>query len=114
MRYINRFDVPPSGDLGTFLRAVPDSPVEDVNFTAFLHRDSYRFFDTRFSANVATSLEPSINGSSSTIMIDVDVFREDVRDLDHKTLADAFMEIRSIKNRIFFSLLAQPALERFS
>jgi len=113
LRYINRFDVPPAGILESYLRIVPRPPIGDSRFTAFFHRDAYRLNDRNLSANVSTALEPSLDGRSTTLMIDIDAYREGPLPLSGDSLPSLFAELRELKNRIFFSLLADQALERF-
>lgn len=113
MRFINRFDIPHSGKLQTYLTIPPAAPIDDVSMVASFHRDVFQFTDRPYSAIVTTALEPSIDGSSSTILLDVDAFCEGAFELTKDAIKKTFLELRTIKNQVFFAALTPNALEPF-
>jgi uncharacterized protein (TIGR04255 family) len=116
LRYINRLELPyRDGDpFSRFLTAAPQMPgpaLQQVG--SFLTRVVAHEPDMPAVAIVTQKLEAKTEPSPSEVFLDIDVFRQGDFQTDEKTLKADLTRLRALKNRIFFSLLTDEALELY-
>jgi uncharacterized protein (TIGR04255 family) len=112
VRYINVLRVPVGADFDLYLTAGPKGPpgMPEV-ISGFLHRVVLPLGEG-ISAIVTQALEPPAEGSSS-VVIDIDVWREHRNQADSPDIWMMLDELRDIKNRIFFGSVTELALELY-
>ena len=112
LRYINRFEVPPQGDLLRYLNCAPTSLVAKSQITTFTQKTTYRLPDGSSTANVITALEAPLKGMPS-VVVDVDAWRTEGFDMTVESLQSSFYALRDIKNQFFFSAIGAEAEKLF-
>lgn len=116
LRYINQFTLPLRADdeFARYLTAAPSAPEgAPQSVSQFLSR--VVAFDAETSANIVTTQQltiPELN-SSALVVIDVDAFRTGEFSTDPQELRTILDGLRSLKNRTFFSLLTDVAVQLF-
>lgn len=113
LRYINRFPVPTKAVIEDFMVGAPVAPIEDVALNGFLARAAYRFKGLPVEMNLITALEPSVDGSESSVVVDIDCFQTSGFDLSLDSLRECFERLRQIKNDVFFRSVTPKAIEAF-
>lgn len=106
-RFINRIDIPPSGQLAEVIRVPPGVPTGRMD--AFLFR--YRLAATDGVTGVVSLATE--DGPDASLILDIDCFVRKSFPTDTEPLRLQLPKVRDAKNRIFFSTLTPEAIERF-
>ncbi|CAE6724309.1 hypothetical protein R69619_01707 [Paraburkholderia nemoris] len=115
VRYINAIEVPlPVDDLGVYLAKPPDVPEGlPQSIGGFFLRTL--IFDSA-SENSATvtlaceGLHPGGDGNRVTIFLDIDAFRAVRLDGDAAEIWQVLLQLRELKNRVFFEYLTEHTI----
>jgi uncharacterized protein (TIGR04255 family) len=113
LRYINRIEVPASKDIKDFIRLVPEVPAElPQSVMNLLMRLVVP--DDNGAVAVITEFSEQPVGDMVPTVLDIDAYKDNL-DLA-PTGEDVWRvldELRTFKNRIFFSSLTEPVLESY-
>ncbi|MBI2869262.1 MAG: TIGR04255 family protein [Chloroflexi bacterium] len=113
VRNINRIDLrPPIFDFSEYLSSPPQIPKslpQEVN--QFLSR--IVLHETDLTATIVQTLVPSPEPECISIILDIDVFKEDLMGIDERIMWEIFKKIREFKNRIFFELITEKTARLF-
>ncbi|MGH8544088.1 MAG: TIGR04255 family protein [Gammaproteobacteria bacterium] len=117
LRYINRIKLPP-GEVRfeDFIQPAPSNPRElDLPFDSFMHYDTLAVPDYPFAINVIRTVQrPSGAGDARVALIlDIDVFTTQGFDVDDGFFGQRLLEMRWLKNKVFFGSITEKALEMF-
>jgi uncharacterized protein (TIGR04255 family) len=114
LRYINRIKLPP-GELHfeDFIQPAPSTPRElDLPFDGFMHYDTLVVPGHPFAINVIRTIQrPS--GGGDALILDIDVFTTQENSLDNTLTSRRLLEMRWLKNKVFFGSITKKALEMF-
>ena len=115
VRYINQMQLPAVKDLGEYLTAPPQLP-EPIPQTVrdFLTRVNVRDEIRNASAVILQALEPRMDPSSISLLLDIDAFREVYETLDDSGLLAVFERLRELKNEIFFASITESIVEKYA
>lgn len=121
VRYINRFEIASQGDLREWISAPPGPPADELTISSYQHRELWRTGGEGFGVVLTTALEPSLSGHSRQVVVDIDVFSEAVFEAVASSPAKAslawvrsnLVELRNVKNRVFFNSLTDRCLQSF-
>ena len=115
VRYINRLDIPlPIDNLTDYFSSVPNQPGADNFKTAsFLNRVELLDPTTQVRAMLTQAQQAPTNPNVASFLVDIDVFKESPFDSDVEAAWRAVDEFREIKNRLFFALVKEKALELY-
>ncbi len=116
LRYLNRLDLPfqPGDDFSRFLTSAP--PVADTqgqSVREFLSRVVCNYEEAEALAVVTQRLAPEPKTRTTPVTLDIDVFREGQFGTSVSDLRPMLEILRTLKNRIFFSLVTPEAMELF-
>jgi uncharacterized protein (TIGR04255 family) len=113
VRYINRLLLPDlQGEFSDYLAAPPALPNGMPPFvSAFVSRVVINDPDSRITAAVVQALEPPLESRYIPVILDIDVFHEDVSNLTSDAILTRFEELREMKNRVFFGSITDKTLE---
>ena len=117
LRYINRIQLPPDElRFDDYLEAAPMPPKGmDVPFHGFLHQDTLAVPDYPYAINVIRTIQPplapDIHGLS--LILDIDAFTTQGFELDEALLEQRLLEMRCLKNKVFFGSVTPNALKLF-
>ena len=115
LRYINRIEVPPSGNLSESLQVMPTYfPGAPKYLATFLTRVSSHDPETGFFANVGEALESRVDSAAATVILDIDVYRLTGLALESERLIPILEGLRRIKNEIFFGSITEATAERYA
>lgn len=116
VRYINdlRFDVPlePAEYLTAVPAVAPGLPKEVVNFLSSITvRDS----ETEAFVTINHSFGGIINEKEASIILDIDAYKlvDEIPAADSDQLYASFLQLRHLKNSVFFKSITEAAVERF-
>ena len=117
LRYINRIQLPP--DELRFEEYLKPSPVPpnglDLPFHGFLHQDTLAVPDYPYALNVIRTMqpprEPGVQGLG--LILDIDTFTTQGCELDEAVLKQRLLEMRWLKNKVFFGSVTPTALKLF-
>jgi uncharacterized protein (TIGR04255 family) len=116
LRYINQLRLPylPGDDFSRFLTAAPPTPKEAPQavsefLTRVVAHDDEDSQATVITTQQLTNPEPN----KPIVVIDVDAFRQGEFSVDADELRSILESLRVLKNRTFFSLLTDEAVELF-
>jgi uncharacterized protein (TIGR04255 family) len=113
LRFINRIKLPP-GELlfEDYIQPAPSALRDlDLPFHSFMHKDTLAVPGHSYAINVIRTIQ-QLNGGVALIL-DIDVFTTQGFDLDEGVLARRLLEMRWLKNKVFFGSITEKALEMF-
>ena len=113
VRYINRFEIPKTGNLIEFVATAPATVVDDSYISGFTQSTVHGFSSRGETVILNTALELPLDGGSPNMVLDIDAFREVDVDMSNQDLASAFTELRHLKNSFFFKVIGPRAMEKF-
>ena len=117
LRYINRIRLPPDElRFEDYLQPAPEPPKGlDLPFNGFLHQDTLAVPDHPYAINVIRTIQPpgapGVQGLS--LILDIDAFTTQGFELDEVALKQRLLEMRWLKNKVFFGSVTETALKLF-
>jgi uncharacterized protein (TIGR04255 family) len=113
-RFINALDLPLPMELDEYLTAPPLVPGEIAHeVSSFLTRTV--FAAAQFGAQVIfTQALDSLEADVCTVVLDIDVFVEEVFEPSATVLNDRLSPLRELKNEVFFNSITEKAAERYA
>jgi uncharacterized protein (TIGR04255 family) len=117
LRFINRIKLPP-GELlfEDYIQPAPSSPRDlDLPFHGFMHKDTLAVPGHSYAINVIRTIQ-QLSGTTESgvaLILDIDVFTTEGFDLDSAVLPQRLLEMRWLKNKVFFGSITEKALEMF-
>lgn len=114
VRYINRIPLENGEQPSTYLtRASYLLPGLEFSPESFFYKDTYEIPGYPYSIHWVRTIQPQQSSGQQALIIDIDVFTNELLQLDQETLTRRFQEMRWLKNKVFFSSLTDTALKRF-
>ena len=116
VRYINRWQIPAQRAVENHLAAPPRLPNElqwKRPVDTFLSRIVIHDSDQKIRANLIQASEPGTAPQLTTVVLDIDVYKEDDFNVSGSEIKLAFEALRTMKNRIFFSSITEEAKAMF-
>ncbi len=116
VRYINQIDLRfPSPELKDFFTTYPEvGPQVTTDLAGFLSRLAFAVPAARAHVIVTQATQPIQDGvPRASILLDIDVFRQDVLPTAGSALWPVLDTLRAVKNDVFFGSLTPKALELF-
>ncbi|MBM4091685.1 MAG: TIGR04255 family protein [Planctomycetes bacterium] len=113
VRFINLIPVKPR-EVASLLTLPPRSPqIMKLPISAFLHQTKFNIPDHPYELNVVQTIQPPAppERDSTGLILDLDVGT--TRPIAFDEIENRLLQMQSIKNKAFFSLLKKPALKRF-
>ncbi len=117
LRYINRIQIP--ADELRFEDYLSPAPVPpnglDLPFHGFMHHDTLAIPGHPYALNVIRTMQPPEGAGVQGLglILDIDVFTTSGADLDEALLERRLLEMRWLKNKVFFGSVTQSALKLF-
>lgn len=115
LRFIDRIVLPPQEMLfEKYIQSSPH-PVQgfDLMLVGFFHQDTLMVPGHPYAVNVIRTIQPEPSTQGLAIILDIDVFSTQVLDLDQAVLKQKLLEMRWLKNKVFFGSVTPKALEMF-
>ncbi len=117
LRFINRIQLPP-GELRfeDYIQSPPAPPGGlELPFLGFMQHDTLAVPGYPFAVNVIRTIQPppSAGASGIALIFDIDVFTTQAFELDNSVLSHRLLEMRWLKNKVFYGSITQKALEMF-
>ncbi|HVN17950.1 MAG TPA: TIGR04255 family protein [Dongiaceae bacterium] len=115
VRYINRLQIPVPAQIGDYLEAPPElpSPISQ-QLRQFLSRFVIDDVRRNASAVIIQASEPMIGPPAMALLIDIDAFKDNLAVIPADPgLRDMFLELRDLKNEIFFASITERAAEMY-
>jgi uncharacterized protein (TIGR04255 family) len=117
LRFINRIKLPP-GELlfEDYIQPAPSSPQGlDLPFHGFMHKDTLAVPGHPYAINVIRTIQQLNSGVDGgvALILDIDVFTTQSFDLGDAVLERRLLEMRWLKNKVFFGSITEKALEMF-
>ncbi len=117
LRYINRIQLPP--DVLRFEDYFERAPVPpkglDLPFYGFMHQDTLAIPESSYAINVIKTIQPpkpaGVQGLG--LILDIDAFTSQGFELNDAVLAQRLLEMRWLKNKVFFGSVTSKALKLF-
>ena len=115
VRFINRVVPVSPDDLSNVVVAPPEIPrVLDLPSVDFLHQARLGIPNSDYQLNVVEALQPPNPESNSYgLLLDLDVSTSHAFELTDASMPTRLAEMRWIKNKAFFTLLAPTAIQQF-
>jgi uncharacterized protein (TIGR04255 family) len=116
-RFINNLRLPISsgGRFERFLTGLPSMPADfPQSVMSFLQRFVIYDEQTGATAILTQALDQITTSGPLPVILDIDVFRETQFSCDSLDVWDYLTELRTLKNRYFFGLLTDAALELYA
>jgi uncharacterized protein (TIGR04255 family) len=113
VRYINRLQVPLPARISDYLEAPPVLPLPiPQQLRQFLSRFAIDDVTRNASAVIVQASEPLIGPPAIVLLIDIDAFMENLAVApDYPRLAEMFLQLRDLKNEIFFASITEKTAE---
>jgi uncharacterized protein (TIGR04255 family) len=115
VRYINRLQVPVPAQISDYLAAPPLVPPPiSQQLRQFLCRFVIDDVGRNASAVIVQASEPLIGPPAMTLLIDIDAFKENLAIApDDSRLSEMFLQLRDLKNEIFFASITERTAEMY-
>ncbi len=114
VRYINRIELPPPIDFSRYLEAPPTVPEGVPNrVNTFLSRVAVYDPKTEIATNITQAIEKGIDPERVILLLDIDSHIRRDFDSDDADIKSKFMELREMKNRIFFASITEETARMF-
>jgi len=106
-RYINRLDIPISlKNFNEYLTAPPKVPKSlPQQVSQFLTR--IEIHEDSITANIVQALDKSLKPDSVGVILDIDVFKVNEKGFNKESVLSEFIQLRELKNRIFFKSITE-------
>jgi uncharacterized protein (TIGR04255 family) len=113
VRYINRLQVPVPAEISDYLVAPPLAPLPiSQQLRQFLCRLVVDDVKRNASAVIVQASEPLIGPPAITLLIDIDAFKENLAVTpEDPRLPEMFLQLRDLKNEIFFASITERTAE---
>jgi uncharacterized protein (TIGR04255 family) len=115
VRYINQLSIPlPIHDFGEYLAAppkIPETLPQEVSH--FMTRIVLYESATDIQANIIQALQPGIKPPYATILLDIDVYKQQENGFEEPQIWSTFAQLRDLKNRIFFDSISEKTARLF-
>lgn len=117
LRYINRIQLPPDElRVEDYLEPAPMPPKGlDVPFYGFMHQDTLAIPGHPYAINVIRTIQPpgapGVQGLA--LILDIDAFTTQGFELDEALLEQRLLEMRWLKNKVFFGSITPKSLKLF-
>ena len=117
LRSINRITLPP-GELlfEDYIQPAPSSPRDlELPFLGFMHKDTLAVPGHPYAVNVIRTIQQLGSGVEGgvALILDIDVFTTQGFDLEQARAERRLLEMRWLKNKVFFGSITEKALEMF-
>jgi uncharacterized protein (TIGR04255 family) len=113
LRYINRLSVPIGDDLQEYLVSPPSPPANLAQtLLQFLTNIVVWDPDLKITSAITQALEPP-EGDAGSILLDIDVSREDTFDATGPAIRETLEVLRDRKNTIFFGSVTESVIGRY-
>jgi uncharacterized protein (TIGR04255 family) len=116
VRFINSIHFTSMDEVEELLTAPPKSPSRmNVPLTSFTHQSIFAIPETLYNLNIVQTVQPTnaLKSEVAHFILDLDVFTDQVPEIDEDSLKGHLSKMRWIKNKAFFSSLTPKAIERF-
>ena len=115
VRYINRLQVPVPAQIGDYLAAPPTVPPPiSRQLRQFLCRLVIDDVRRNASAVIVQASEPLIGPPAITLLIDIDASKESLAVApEDPRLPEMFLQLRDLKNEIFFASITEKTVEMY-
>jgi uncharacterized protein (TIGR04255 family) len=117
LRYINRIQLPLNElRFEDYLEPAPVPPrALDLPFHGFMHQDTLAVPGYPYAMNIIRTIQPPVgqNGVGFGLILDIDVFTNQGFELDKTTLERRLLEMRWLKNKVFFGSVTPKARALF-
>lgn len=116
LRYINRLKLPPAElRFEDYIQPAPSTPRElDLPFQGFMYYDTLAVPGHPFAINIIRTVQ-RLGGAVDAgvaLILDIDVFTTQALN-DDKFFGQRLLEMRWLKNKVFFGSITQKALDLF-
>lgn len=113
VRYINQILLEDREDLSTYFKFSPNSDVDlPLIRQSFFYQDSFRLSNYPYEINWIGLQQEQEN--QEFLIVDLDVFRTELINIEESKIIDNLKDIRWIKNKLFFTSITETALEKFN
>ena len=115
LRFIDRIVLPPQEMLfEKYIQSSPH-PVQgfDLMLVGFFHQDTLTVPGHPYAVNVIRTIQPEPSTQGMAIILAIDVFSTQVLDIKQEVLTQTLLEMRWLKNKVFFGCVTPQALEMF-
>jgi uncharacterized protein (TIGR04255 family) len=113
VRFINKILLNKGESASTYLANIPRNNLElPLTRNSFFYQDTYCTDDYPYEINLVRTISPE-KSEQGFLIIDIDVFMLEVRDLDLSVLVKHLNEMRWLKNKIFFKFITEQAIQKF-
>jgi uncharacterized protein (TIGR04255 family) len=115
VRFINHIATATPATLGNYLREPPTCP-SNLPLREFVYQSTFDVPGHPFGVRVIKVLQPSMPElpQSSGLFLDIDVFSTTAIPSEPGPLDEALEKMRWLKNKVFFTLLTEVALQSFA
>lgn len=118
LRFINRIQLPPDElRFEDYMEPAPVPPKDlSLPFYGFMHQDTLAVPDHPYAINVIRTMElPGASGVQRLgLILDIDAFTTQGFELDEAHLEQRLLEMRWLKNKVFFGSVTHKALGLFT
>lgn len=115
VRFINQIPAATAENLAGFLREPPTCP-SNLPLKEFVYQSTFDVPGHPFGIRVIKVMQPPMPDvqQSSGLFLDIDVFAAKAIPNEPRALDDALGQMRWLKNKVFFTLLTEAAVQSFS
>jgi len=117
LRFINRIPLPPGEQsIEDFIHPAPAPPGNfKLPFINYLHHDTLAVPGHPYAINVIQTVQPAqaSAGDGVALILDIDVFTTEGIELSDETLSRRLLEMRWLKNKVFFGSITDRTKELF-
>jgi uncharacterized protein (TIGR04255 family) len=112
LRFINQIELPPTDrfELSDYLGTAPRDPVGLIlPYTNFFHHDTLAVPGHGYGVNFIQTIQPAATGRGPILVLDIDVFTAEA--IPVASIAAKLVEMRWLKNKLFFGTVTPRTLE---
>jgi uncharacterized protein (TIGR04255 family) len=117
LRYINRIQLPPNElHFEKYLQPTVQPPMGlDLPFQGFLHQDTLAVPGYLYAINIIRTIQPPVSPTAQGmgLILDIDAFTTQGFALDPSLMEKRMLELRWLKNKVFFGSVTPEALKLF-
>lgn len=112
VRFINKIVFEIGEDASTYLKSVPHNHFNlPIIRESFFYQDAFQIPETPYGVNWVCTQQS--DDYQRFLIVDIDVFMENIDDFDQGNLIMHLNKIRWLKNKIFYNSITEQALTKF-